>query len=593
MQLSCSIMSQSNNIIFLYKNKSIVLFHLKSKIKLLFYYYINNLENDKRVDMELVYLWVEEYKNIKKQGFNFSPRFKCEYDEDTKELTIEEKKDYVSIFPDNINVTAIVGENGSGKSSLAELLNRNLMDIMFNILFFNKKKKFYYKNFKIRQKNSSYDIESLGGYDYYDIELSSKILSTEENCKDDTLVHMLSKLSKILEAEDNCFDFLDSRLIFKFWNIKFNNSLPLLDTNIKELDERYLFLNRILNDLEENKEKTYLEIFVFVAIKLILYISAKEPLEKSEYFNLLKVLSKNFTKKNYLKLVNTIKLGTFENIGGYNLILKTLQQFDKSVSEIEKLRERKMIIDSSEIVSFLESGIYRTFYGFSKNNFKSKIIEMDFLTNNDLRLSDLSDGEKQRINYCVLLAYDLIFKENTESFISVLDEPDIYIHPNWQKLIFSDLLKLMNKYLQDSSETMHLIITSHSPFILSDLPKDNVIFLEKGKQVYPFEDNQQTFGANIHTILSHGFFMKDGLMGEFTKDKIDIAIKYLNQTKLSDDEITYCENIISIIGEPIIKRELQRKLDSKKLSKLDKIDEIEEQMKLLANRLEMIRKNQR
>ncbi|MDZ7818513.1 MAG: hypothetical protein U5K55_07810 [Aliarcobacter sp.] len=37
------------------------------------------------------------------------------------------------------------------------------------------------------------------------------------------------------------------------------------------------------------------------------------------------------------------------------------------------------------------------------------------------------------------------------------------------------------------------------------------------------------FGANIHTLLSHGFFMKDGLMGEFAKGKIDLAIKYLNQ----------------------------------------------------------------
>ncbi|MCT7576601.1 hypothetical protein [Aliarcobacter butzleri] len=68
--------------------------------------------------MELVYLWVEEYKNIKNQGFNFSPRFECEYDESSKELTINENKDYVSIFPDNINITAIVGENGSGKSSV-------------------------------------------------------------------------------------------------------------------------------------------------------------------------------------------------------------------------------------------------------------------------------------------------------------------------------------------------------------------------------------------------------------------------------------------------------------------------------------------
>ena len=70
--------------------------------------------------MELVYLWVEEYKNIKNQGFNFSPRFTCKYDKDKNELTIEEKKDYVSIFPENINVTAIVGENGSGKSSICE-----------------------------------------------------------------------------------------------------------------------------------------------------------------------------------------------------------------------------------------------------------------------------------------------------------------------------------------------------------------------------------------------------------------------------------------------------------------------------------------
>ena len=29
--------------------------------------------------MELVYLWVKEYKNIKNQGFNFSPRFNCQF----------------------------------------------------------------------------------------------------------------------------------------------------------------------------------------------------------------------------------------------------------------------------------------------------------------------------------------------------------------------------------------------------------------------------------------------------------------------------------------------------------------------------------
>ena len=80
--------------------------------------------------MELVYLWVEEYKNIRNQGFNFSPRFECEffpeYDKDGKledncELKIT-PKDYMSIFPDNINITAIVGENGTGKSSILNFI---------------------------------------------------------------------------------------------------------------------------------------------------------------------------------------------------------------------------------------------------------------------------------------------------------------------------------------------------------------------------------------------------------------------------------------------------------------------------------------
>ena len=86
--------------------------------------------------MELVYLWVKEYKNIKNQGFNFSPRFNCqlkaEYNKngDLKnqcELTIVKDNKYIKIFPKKINLTGIVGKNGVGKSSILDLLmNRYL-----------------------------------------------------------------------------------------------------------------------------------------------------------------------------------------------------------------------------------------------------------------------------------------------------------------------------------------------------------------------------------------------------------------------------------------------------------------------------------
>ncbi|MEV9593632.1 AAA family ATPase [Aliarcobacter butzleri] len=562
--------------------------------------------------MELVYLWVEEYKNIHKQGFNFSPRFRCEFkaeyekyiDTDGKEKEklkdncelIIEKKEYKSIFPDNINITAIVAENGSGKSSLFELLEERLLNYKINILFFNnKEKKFYYKYLNIKQINTKYEIESMEGKDYYDLDfpVDINILNSKADGKTDTENDVDSKLSELFENEHDCFDFLDSKLIFKFWNIKFSNILNSLNTNIKKLDERYEFSNSFISKHEKNKEEIYLEIFVFVAIKLILYIII-EPLEKSKYSELLKELSENFTKKNYLNLVNSITLERLNDSEKYNLILETLQKFDESILKIEKLINSKQKINSIEINKFMKSGLYETFHNFYNDNFKSGIIKIDFITENDLHFLDLSSGEQQRIIYCLFLAHDLILREGDKHLlIKCYDEPDVYIHPNWQRLIVSDFLNLIKKYLINIDETIHLIITSHSPFILSDLPKENVIFLEKGKQVYPFEDGKQTFGANIHTLLSHGFFMKDGLMGEFAKDKIDTAIKYLNQKVLTNDELDYCENIISIIGEPIIKRELQRKLDSKRLSKIDKIEEIEEQMKLLQNRLEMIRKNQK
>ena len=54
--------------------------------------------------MKLVYLWVEDYKNIQKQGFNFSPRFECSYDEDTKELTIDKDKYFE---PNKISIEAL------------------------------------------------------------------------------------------------------------------------------------------------------------------------------------------------------------------------------------------------------------------------------------------------------------------------------------------------------------------------------------------------------------------------------------------------------------------------------------------------------
>ena len=75
-----------------------------------------------------------------------------------------------------------------------------------------------------------------------------------------------------------------------------------------------------------------------------------------------------------------------------------------------------------------------------------------------------------------------------------------------------------------------------------------------------------------------------------SKNKIDDVIKYLNNDKkstITTDEDA--QNIINIIGEPIIKRELQKMLDSKRLSKVDKIDKIEKDIEELQKELKELR----
>lgn len=42
--------------------------------------------------MELLYVWIEKYKNIEKQGFNFSPKHRFSFDEKSKTLNPDEDR---------------------------------------------------------------------------------------------------------------------------------------------------------------------------------------------------------------------------------------------------------------------------------------------------------------------------------------------------------------------------------------------------------------------------------------------------------------------------------------------------------------------
>ena len=517
--------------------------------------------------MELVYLWVKEYKNIHNQGFNFSPRFRCEYDEEENELTIDENDDYIpDFFGENINVTAIVGKNGSGKSSVLEILDKLLNGSIISSKAF--------IVLKGKELGSAYKMDiSIKSSIYLDKKNFDTFNIIESFCDGTIFYHTYSdKLSNILEdneitLDDNSIHHYLARNFLDQLNFQISSFMYIPNRLQVKINFDTLF-NKVVLDYNDNAKQVYK--FNPQSTKLI---DIGDSNLFSKYHKFLIIY---YVENNGHDGYHTIDLSDRETL------LEEYKNFPKykeilTEEDIEKyFSDRTLSIDKMTI---LEQDIYLKDYCY--------FFERDFIDQKNRKYQDLSHGEK--VIFGQLLNIFFIIKKNNDYDITHLfafDEPETSLHPNWQRQYLNEI----NTLLKRMRKKYHFVFATHSPFLLSDLPKENIIFLdtyENGncKVVDGLKEKKQTFGANIHTLLSDSFFMEDGLMGEFAKEKIDEVITLLNKKKLTKVELKKCEQIISIIGEPIIKNQLQRMLDNKRLKKVDEIDKIKREMRMMNQRL--------
>lgn len=517
--------------------------------------------------MELVYLWVEDYKNIHEQGFNFSARFRCEYDEDSKELTIDENNDYLeNFFGENINVTAIVGENGSGKSSILKSI---VSKQRIFIVVLDKELKVYTKNVLI---NTLLKSERLTSSFFRDVLYYSM---------DDNYLRKINPSMKHIVLEET------NRLITENYS-----KLNSLDFNIFNFKPAYIFYE--LNDFDLIGEDYDLDDTYVSGIKsalgwdysydsgiIIDTIKALRAID-DEYINYLlyQFGDRNFLFEN-IDLTEKLHPKDFYLMLEKDEIQEILKKCDLpflSESEFKSLidnQSQKIRIERLESL-FGEKYIEFLFMSMPDD------IEFNYFSLNGASFNSLSHGEKTIYSFIVNLV-----NYNKNDFLFFLDEPDNTLHPDWQKKFLNELIEIINIL----GKKTHIIITTHSPYVLSDLPKENVIFLEKDEATGKCKNVSDTvtinsFGANIHTLLSHGFFMKDGLMGEFAKSKINEVYYFLHNGKSEVKTKEEAQNIINIIGDDLLKKQLQkmfnRKYDEK--SKDDIIDELQKKIEELESK---------
>ena len=106
--------------------------------------------------------------------------------------------------------------------------------------------------------------------------------------------------------------------------------------------------------------------------------------------------------------------------------------------------------------------------------------------------------------------------------------------------------------------SFNILIATHSPFILSDIPSSNILYLEKGS---PKDVQLDTFAANVNDILANSFFLENGFTGKFAQKKINKALNRVSGKK-NQKAIENLKNISSLIGDEILKNAIQMLLNS-------------------------------
>lgn len=608
--------------------------------------------------MELLYLWIENYRSIKQQGFNFGGRYTFDFDYKTGKLSCEDNSLFINdFFGSKVkNITALIGKNGSGKSTFLDFIKQNIsFDIgrtnlrylcLFKvndrkeIFIYNstrkkiklpKDKKHLFSNapegridgdlvslrnltafifyspildFNFYPEHSPFDISSTNLL--REIE-PSEFQATSKNSLDYLIykdvrsqLHFASHYSKILP-----FDLpeelimnpnpLDEGAITRQFNFEEDSFIPVLNE----------YRKIIKNDLYERRgerELYYTEIYESIFWHTIRYLLVSD--HKAE---LLKFLSKNSFK-------STTNNPTRELL---TLIYaeKSLNKFLPAWSLIQEFFDLLRSLEEEEIMYYFWARFnfkIRPEQNFKKVDSLLKVYFQLSVVGDFLRFNwpGLSSGQ-QSIFFMFSRFYQLkeelieFVRKKNESRVQVhgmssfkgkpeviimLDEGESHLHPQWQK----EYIDLISKYLPDiiGVPKIQIILASNSPFLISDLPQYNVIFLEEEEEGTKVQQiAATTFAANIHELLSQSFFL-DSTIGRVAENKINEVIQLLNQDEeLSFDQVEYVKKVIRLVNDPLVQDKLLQLLSIKIENHNWEEYLLIQQRKLIDEKLNRIHKN--
>lgn len=463
--------------------------------------------------------------------------------------------------------------NGDISKKYTELLNKAKNDIRKNK---DKTASRYYPPYE-EEERINRELDNLRKYCIatnlpYDSEQEIRIIQKVEeefNHRVRVEIYFGDKIFELIESSQDIRE-----AYFKYKNINEKtkvNMLEYIPAN-KSLQE---FRHQGMEELSIERPYEQLKIRICLSYFFVFYRTSQN--KKNFRVNSEQTFKYEFLEKN-IGTVDKV-LHFFENYKDGDLYKKStlaifLECLDKLVKDgdviiDEKGEGFKLRINKEHILSYKQ--LITTAYNNTQEIFKHNF---DFL---DFDWYDMSSGEKARLN--LISRFHSTEKSicNERYLLILIDEGETYFHPEWQREYVYLLLETLPIIFNENK--IQIIFTSNSPIVISDLPRENIVFLENIEGLCSVRKNntfRDTFGANVHTLLSDSFFMKNDIIGEFAREKITKIIYILNKSdeefkdwvKNNRVDLKNIKKEISIIGEDLIRN----KLTEMYISKVDKLN---------------------
>ena len=321
-----------------------------------------------------------------------------------------------------------------------------------------------------------------------------------------------------------------------------------------------------LGDYSNPQNETILFFLAYKSTKICLtYPSFREMLDLDSILNLKKVATST-DNKNSEKFVSVQEIRRWLNIETkrVNAIVRELYREENHITikihqcidYLTSERYKDKCLHSISYADLIGKTKYKTYDevfrllppAFFKIDLKlqkkAKVQKADIRSkSNVITLQTMSSGERQLLYSMSYIFYHI---KNIASIQEdgkrvgyhhinlIFDEAELYYHPEFQRIFIKRLLDNLALCHIDKRviRSINIIIVTHSPFLLSDIPETNILFLGGEEQ----KAHQKTFGANIYDLLKSSFFM-DSAIGEFAQYKLNELMRvYYNEEKNTEKQ---------------------------------------------------------